>query len=514
MHPAFTPIADREFDTHAAAHLYWRAGFGTTWENAERVAKLGIDAAVEELFSFTPPPADEAPPEAGRMQEESERRFRRGLRGLSREERQAAIRKRRIAVRGQMQDLKLWWLEKMRDTPHPLQEKLTLFWHSHFASAFGDKIKSPYAMWQQNHMLRRNALAPLETQLLEVSRNPAMLLWLDNASNKKGKPNENYARELMELFSTGEGQYTEQDVKESARAFTGWTCNSVTWEFAFDKAAHDDGEKTFLGQTGHFNGDDIIRIICRQDSTLRFLTRKLLNEFLYHDPEEELVELASRVYRQGRLSAEPLLRMIFKSRLFYSEAARSRIVKSPVVLLIGALHTMGIKPPRDRILLRGMEALGQDLFEPPDVNGWPGGLTWINSNTLLLRYNFANFLVHGVNPNRFRTFNASDEMAAARRRRFIERQRRFNTDYWSPLQDLEESGDDKRLLSEHQIVQYYVDRYLQRPIPDELMRQYLDYVRTDAAGGRADYTLASPNFDERTKGLIHLIMSTPEYQLC
>jgi uncharacterized protein (DUF1800 family) len=271
---------------------------------------------------------------------------------------------------------------------------MTLFWHNHFATS-NLKVRQPALMAQQNVLIRRHALGKFGPLLLEMSRDPAMLIWLDSNSNTRGRPNENYAREVMELFALGVGHYTERDVREAARAFTGWHTDGR--KFTFLRAQHDDGTKTVLGQTGPWDGGDVTRIVLEQPAAARFLVGKLYRYFISEGaalPDGLLDPLAER-FRASGYDVADLVRAVLRSRLFFSDHAYRQRVKSPVEYVVGMLRALEAKyepqaeyygPPQQTRLLDG---LGQELFAPPSVKGWAGGEAWLNSATLLARHNLA-----------------------------------------------------------------------------------------------------------------------------
>ena len=530
MPSLLSPLPKNQFDAYKAAHLLWRAGFGGTWDEALALARAGMDAAVNSLFDFS---HDPAPQPACAMQPEDDKTFNERVKKLTDAGRKTAQEARRKSEDDNITELKFWWLDRMLESsalaantgavyrsgpaivpPAPLQEKLALFWHSHFASSFNDKIERTYPMWQQNEMFRENALIPFPDLLKQVIRNPAMLVWLDNAQSRKEHANENLAREFMELFSMGVGNYTENDVKAAARCLTGYSVDRDTWTFQFNKDAHDTGVKTYLGQTGNWDGDDMVRIICAQDAPARFMAKKFLTYFVYDNPEPALVDEAATLYRSQGYSTAKFLSTLFRSELFYSTKAADSIVKSPVVLTIGALKSMRVKIPEKKVLTDSLRLMGQDLFFPPEVNGWVGGAAWINSNMLLIRYNFANYLLNGVSPEDFKVYNQKTDGETEVRRKFVESQRSPNEIAWSPRQQLKDSGDERTLFSTADIANYYARQFLQRAIPPPLLAQLQAFIEIDAAGGHRSMTLDDSNFDERIKGLVHLIMSSPDYQLC
>ncbi len=515
-----TPLLARDFTPYAAAHLLWRAGFGGTWDEAVELADLGLDSAVDRLV-FYEPSKNLPAPECAALPEESGKAFEERLRGIPDEEvRQSERRMRYQKERDQIRDLKLWWLDRMVSSSlsnpviPPLEEKLTLFWHSHFATGYEDKISATYPLWQQNQMFRSLAISPLTDQLNALLRDPAMLVWLDNASSHRNNPNENFARELMELFSMGVGHYSEKDVKESARALTGYSVDRESWTFQFREAAHDPGEKTFLGQTGPFRGEEIVSIICQNPATANFMARKFLEYFVCTAPDQEMIEAVAERYRSTDYNLRDLLRALFRSQLFYSERATNAVVKSPVGLALGALKAMRSPLPKDEVFLGALRVMGQDLFFPPDVNGWPGGGDWINSNTLLIRYNFANFLMHGVSADEFKTLERKTVDRTQSRREFIESERKLATVDWEPDAHLKSSGEIRRMLTSKDIVDYFIREFLQREPSHDLRAALNQLAETDGAGGRRPMSIRDSNFNERARGLVHLIMSSPDYQLC
>ncbi len=285
------------------------------------------------------------------------------------------------------QQIRGWWLYAMLFSPHPLRERMTLFWHNHFATSIA-KVRRHDLMVKQNQTLRTYALGKFRPMLLALSKDTAMLLWLDSNSNVKSYANENYARELMELFSLGTGNYTEMDVKEAARAFTGWHTDGQ--EFALNAAQHDGGAKTYLGQTGNWDGGDIVRIILEQPAAARFLVRKLYRQFISESesPPDALLEPLAEQLRRCDYDIGSVVRTMLRSRLFFSEHAYRRRIKSPVEYVVSLLRGLDNRMGMTQ-LATVMNGLGQDLFAPPNVKGWDGGKAWLNTATLLARHNLA-----------------------------------------------------------------------------------------------------------------------------
>ncbi len=285
-----------------------------------------------------------------------------------------------------------WWLKRMAYGPHPLQEKLTLFWHGHFTTSARDE-RAALLMWNQNELLRRQSAGNYREFVRQISRDPAMLDYLNNQQNRKQHANENYARELMELFTLGIGHYTETDVKQAARAFTGWGHDGE--EFVFRRNQHDEGEKVFLGHRGNFDGDDVIDIILQQPACPKFISRELFAWFAYDEVEEPVAESLGTLLRENKWELRPLIRTILTSRAFYSDQAMGTQIKCPIQLVMGTVRLLDLPMPQGRILEGVLNQMGQVPFMPPNVRGWPGGRLWINTSTLFVRYNTAVFLAGG-----------------------------------------------------------------------------------------------------------------------
>ena len=362
-----------------ARHLLNRTGFTASPSDVDTYSRLTRQQAVERLLSETRREAVTPPPAWTREPFESPRR----LRNATPEERQALQRERRekgIALRA-------WWLEEMRVTPSPLTEKMTLFWHNHFVSS-DQKVRSPQLMYRQNALLRRHALGNFGTLLHEVARDPAMVIYLDSASNRKGHPNENFAREVMELFTLGEGRYSEQDIKEAARAFTGWSLDLERGEFLFRAAQHDDGFKTVLGKSGYLNGDDVLDFLLADAHTSEHIVQKLWREFVSPTPDAAEVKRISRLFRESGYDIRAALRALLASDAFYAAPNRAALIKSPVDLVVGTLRQFRVITGDMLPFAFTVAQLGQNLFAPPNVKGWAGGEAWINSTTLLARKQF------------------------------------------------------------------------------------------------------------------------------
>jgi uncharacterized protein (DUF1800 family) len=350
------------FTQRQAGHLLRRAGFGGSSAEVEALSALGAQGAVDSLLH--PQEPDVAFPDYPAAADLYD------------------LKRRRYVA-------EMWWLDRMLRTRHPLVEKMTLFWHGHFATSIV-KVPAPL-MVEQIDLFRRLGLGDFRSLLLAVSKNPAMLVWLDNRFNVKAHPNENYAREVMELFALGLGNYGEGDVHEAARAFTGWTLDKQQ-HFIFREALHDDLPKTFLGRSGNFDGEDVIGIILEQPVHQRFLCRKLLEYFVYSDPEPELIESLAQIYALSGYDIAHTVGTIFRSNVFFSTRAYRSLPKSPLEFTIGLLRFMEFGAvPEDT--LGWLQRMGQEPLAPPSVKGWDGGPVWINTATLLTRFNYVTRIV-------------------------------------------------------------------------------------------------------------------------
>jgi uncharacterized protein (DUF1800 family) len=369
--------------TDEARHLLSRSGFSPTEAEVRQYAPLSRQDAVDRLLRGTRSAAITLPPEW--INEPIERPAR--MRQLSDEERKAY--QQRLARRGF--DLRAWWMSEMLATPTPLTERMTLFWHNHFVSSL-QKVRQPQLMYRQNVLLRRNALGNFGEMLHAVAKDPAMIIYLDSASNRKAAPNENFAREVMELFTLGEGHYTEQDIKEAARAYTGWSLEPETGEFKWRPNIHDEGVKTVLGKSGNFDGDAVLDILLAQPAAAEFIVKKLWMEFVSTDTalpanQAEIKRIAAQ-FRNSRYEIKAALAGIFTSPRFYAPENNANLVKSPVELVAGTVRQLGIRYSDPIPFVFVTAGLGQNLMAPPNVRGWPGGETWINSTTLLARKQF------------------------------------------------------------------------------------------------------------------------------
>jgi hypothetical protein len=470
-----TPCSAQEWSFQTAAHLLNRAGFGGTPEEIERVRQQGIEAAVDELLH----PSDQlkgtdslpwSAPKNVRGQLDR-------LKGHP-EEQEAKLREIREEQRQELLDLRYWWLTWMKDTRAPLVEKMTLFWHGHFATS-AEKVTNTYWLWRQNDTFRRYAFGNFTTLLKEVSRDPAMMIYLDLLESEKSHPNENWAREVMELFTIGIGHYTEQDIRESARAFTGYRIDSNE-QFQFFKRQHDETQKRFMGRSGNFSGDDILDIIVEQPACAQFIGRKLWRFFVEDEPPPAAIDSVAKLLRQHHFNLGPVLQAIFSSAEFYAPRVVRAQIKSPVQFLVQSCKLLESELPPILSALNGMQQMGQVLFAPPNVKGWDGGKSWISTATLLFRYNFADYLING-SPNQHNT-------PPVLRREPID---------LGKIIPAELRENSERLVTDLAL------RLYQSPLAAkqaEIFRAYLNSRATDRG-------------DETIRRLIHLMMSTPQFQL-
>jgi len=447
-----SPGAVRNEDELRIAHLYRRAGFGLAPDELEAAKAKGLDACITELVhpEKVKDPLDE----------------------------------RLADLQGELFDLsnfddaQAWWLYRMIHTRRPLLEKMTLFWHGHFATG-NSKVDNPRLMVKQNQLLRDNALGKFRDLLLAVSRDPAMIIWLDNGLSSKKHANENYGRELLELFTLGVGHYSEDEVKAVARAFTGW--KQRNGEFFYDEKDHDEGPETFLDQSWAWSGEEVVDAIARHPATAARLAKKLVRFFVADEGLEGLEkEVADKYLETGGDIRACVGRILHSPRFFQASSIRAR-VKSPVEFVVGAIRELKSTMPM-RSIPPALAKMGQVLFNPPTVKGWDGGLDWINTATLFERAAFANLLVT---------------------------ERGHKADHWfDPDPWLAKDADGKAA------VEVFVDALLDGKIHEAgrvALEEYL--VGKDKDGKPVPFKAAPGSLDQKVRGLVRLIVSCPEYQL-
>lgn len=491
-------LPKKEFDFWAAHHLLSRAGFGGTPDQVRALSQLGLDDAVDYIVEYDELPEPDAdssifsadimrpntPQETADYRrarengdEEAIERFRK-----MRQERQRADRR-------QIANARKWWLERMIETPRPLEEKMTLFWHGHFATGYR-AIEDSWHMLMQNQMYRVNATGNFADLLFGTIRDPAMLRYLNNNQNRRQSPNENLARELMELFSLGEGNdYSERDIKEGARALTGYTYRDD--DFVFNGRNHDGGTKSILGRTGEFDGDDFVRIILSRRSCSEFICLKLYRFFVNDSPtvpdegQRKFLANLAKTMRSNKYELKPVLKTLFRSRHFYDHQNRAAIVKSPTQLTVQAIRTLRTPVRELDALASAGDLMGQNLFEPPSVKGWDGGRSWINTSTLFVRQNLAIYLLTGKRPDIYDWQVSPD---------------RYDPSHL--LAHLE--TDDRGQVAPEEALPYLCRFTLGAPPHPKRIEILMEYSRTH--GGRLD--------GDRLLGALCLITSMPEYQLC
>ena len=475
-----------ENQTELIAHLMRRAGFGATRDELEKYNAIGYEATVEQLLETSNPKW---------MSEYLLRRYHPdessmliGLSGL-----QA-------------------WLYRMITTDTPLLEKMALFWHGIFATGY-PKVVNSKPLSDQIRMFRRYSMGNFNTLLLQMAKDPAMIIWLDNQQNHKDAINENFGRELLELFSMGVGHYSEDDVKECARAFTGWTIGNaeymevrsmrdsdwpygrISGHYEFDANDHDNAEKEFLGRKGNFNGQDINDIICEEESTARFIARHLYHFFVADEPpvpqwpyqpprDPEAIDQLVKAYFESNYDIKEMMRFLFNSEFFKSKDCWYEKVKSPAELVTGVMRlTEAVDRPEYEYPAKEqrMQFMGQTLMNPPSVEGWDGGTMWIDTGALVERMNFA-----------------SEELG------------RLTTPGSEELFNKIASGGDREILPDN-IVDACLEHMGSIFIQDETRTKLVNYAEANNV-----VRVSNNNIDETGKesiaGVVRLIAATPEFQ--
>ena len=569
-----TPISAADWNYDFAAHLLERAGFGGTPEEIENLARMTPAQAVARLVRFEGTDASKLPPfEHSGVHDPGLEPFppsRPAVTDLAKEKGEALGIKVKPTGNRRLQPIvdeffywlrasvletnrvAYWWANRMVASPRPLQEKMALFWHGHFASNEA-KVRDYRKLLGQLALFQEKGTGNFKELTIAVAQDPAMLSFLDAGVNVKGASNENFAREIMELFTMGVGHYTEKDIREAARAFTGW--NYVDTKFVVNKDQHDDGEKAFLGKTGHFDGVDVINIIMEQPVTADFIAGKIYRFFVRQQLSPELQKQLGQVLRDSNYELKPLLGRIFLSRDFYSPASVGTQIKSPVELAISTYRKLGQKSipgVPDFNLATG--ALGQQLFSPPTVAGWAGGQSWITPGLLLERANFVRDVlfpdISFLPPDRFTgggeirrvadrirqgmditsaTMDDTKTGVRAESNLNADRDEEFNTRYGSfrgsqmaiervkPIPRdtaqirLADMVSSAKLKDTTEVVDYMIHRFMRVPPSDSTRRKLVSFL--DKELGTADISVAQTYMEEPLRLLLHLIMSQPEYQL-
>lgn len=480
-------------------HLLWRAGFGPIAQEFHQLPKASTTAYVEALFK-----ASSKSPAYIDVASNALKGLMMGVDEVVKQNKQLSDeekRKMRQQSRQEIRNLNLTWLDEMVHSEQQLREKLSLFWHGHFAS------RNLNILYQQQllDVIRRNALGNFGDLLVEVSKSAAMINFLNNNQNKKGHPNENFAREVMELFTLGRGNYTENDVKEAARAFTGWGAN-LGGEFVFRKAQHDTGKKSILGKTGNFTGDDVLNILLEKKQTARFVTRKIYKFYVNEEPDDSHVQWLSERFYQGNYNIHSLVRDIFRSEWFYDEKNIGSRIKSPVELIVGIRRVLPMEIQNKDVQLLLQRLLGQLLFYPPNVAGWPGGKNWIDSSSLMLRLRIPQMIYVSEELNMKpkddddqmmgRTDTSSGQGPQAKKSRAEAKKggQILSTVNWTEYVQKFESVPREKLLEELSKLLLQT----QVAVDESTLKKFVD------SSGR----------DQFIKTATIQLMSTPEYQMC
>lgn len=475
-------------------HLLWRAAFGPMAENAADLDTV----SPHQLWTLLLKTSGKAPDKITVADNLVEGMVN-GLKGLSNmKDTQKAdmARRRRIMSRDELKNLNILWLNEMINSEAQLREKMSLFWHGHFAC----RVINSYFQQELLHTIRTNALGNFGELLKEVSKSPSMLQFLNNQQNKKSKPNENFAREVMELFTMGRGNYTEKDIREAARAFTGWGYN-LQGEFVFREQQHDAGSKNFLGRTGNFNGDDILDILLAQPQTAQYISRKIYRYFVNEAIDEQRLALLAKRFYDSKYDIKSLLEDIYTSEWFYTEKNIGSKIKSPVELIVGIRRFLPLEMDNDAAQLLFQKVLGQVLFYPPNVAGWPGGRSWIDSSTLMVRLQmprvFAAKESFAISPKTDDDVNMGQKMEEIfrinRNKMYADKGGAADIDWTLVNKVFEKTSRD-------QLAQKITDTLWQTSsrINSAILNSYIN----------------SENREQYIKSAVINLMSTPEYQLC
>jgi uncharacterized protein (DUF1800 family) len=474
-------------------HLMWRAGFGPAaeqWNDLTRTSPQKLYDALEKASRKEPMPFTVANNVFEGLSN--------GIDGIRRTEMTPEQRKElQKKSREEVRNLNLEWLDEMVNSDQQLREKMTLFWHGHFA------CRNLNALYQQQliNVIRKHALADFGTLLKEVSKSAAMIAFLNNQQNRKQKPNENFAREVMELFTMGRGNYTEKDIKEAARAFTGWQFK-LNGEFIFRPQLHDEGVKTILGRTGNFKGEDVLDILLQQKQTAHYITKKLYRFFVNEQVDETRVKQLAESFFKSNYNISQLMRSIFTSDWFYDEKNIGTHIKSPIELIAGIRRTLPMSFTTPDVQLYLQKIMGQVLFYPPNVAGWPGGTNWIDSSSLMFRMRLPQLV----------TLNES----------FLFKTKSDDDQEMGRMQEDETKAKIKKAaggrIIETSIKWDLPFAQLQKTARENLLQSMASLLwQTDVS--KMNKTMVESFLDAGSRdryiqtGIIHL-MCTPEYQLC
>lgn len=494
------PLALESWNSRTARHLLNRAGFGIPHGRVAELAAMTPEEAVDSFVEYQWTSARLPEPDFV-VRPPSRAEVRERLAGLSGTERQEAVRDYWEREREAVEQLRPWWFERMLRTTRPLEEKLALFWHGHFATS-AQKVRQSKHNYDITRVFRRHAAGNFRTLTHEIAKSPAMLIYLDTGRSTRAHPNENWAREMLELFTMGHGHYTEDDIKQAARAFTGWDYDRD--QFVFNERQHDFGEKTFLGRTGPFHGEDIIDIVFEQDATARHICRELWTYFAGRQPRDEVVVELSELAREADYELRPVLKCIFLSRAFYGDAVVGAQVKSPAQLTVQLCCDMALDPVPAGTAVHEMAQLGQDLLRPPNVKGWDGNEAWVSVNTLLRRFNLPAKLIAAQR-------KAAEEAAPP----VVSTVAPATQDpgHWTPPEPWRAGRvfEGLEFDTARGCIDALEDRFLSVALSGKQRA-----VLADALGASSMDTpvTAAEIPEDRQTAVLHLLTSTPQYQLC
>ena len=473
-------------------HLLWRAAFGPMAENAESLDTIApkkmwelllkTSEKIPEKFNVAKNFADEYSADGTKMADLQKKE-------LTKEQKKEIQQQ----SREDLKKLNIQWLNTMINSEAQLREKMSLFWHGHFAC----RINNGFFQQELLQLIRENALGNFKDILRGVSKSAAMIQFLNNQQNKKQHPNENFAREVMELFTMGRGNYSENDIKEAARAFTGWGFN-IKGEFIFRVNQHDDGSKTVLNKTGNFDGDDIINLLLEQKQTAKFITKKIYKYFVNDTIDEAKAEWLSNRFYKNNYDLKKLLEDIFTSDWFYDEKNIGTRIKSPVELLAGIRRLLPMEMENDQSQLLFQRTLGQILFYPPNVAGWPGGKSWIDSSSLMLRLRIPQ-IITANEALEIKPKDDDDVMMG-----------QMMSDNFKRKKDLLKQGTAK-------IDWTIVNKIFEKVPRENLLQKIKDTVlqtKSQLSNTVLDKYLNTESRENYIKSVIVNVMSTPEYQLC
>ena len=573
-------LSEKDWDFKKARHLLERAGFGGTPNDIEKIYKLGVNGAVNYLVNYENISTDNlevfidsdihdpglinfppSRPATTQLAKDTGEALGIKVKPSGNRRMQPIVNKFFYWLRASMLEtsrLSHLWAGRMLTSPRPLEEKMTLFWHNHFSNSEA-KVRDYRKMKLQNATFRKHATGNFRELLIATAKDPAMLYFLDAGQNIKGAPNENFAREIMELFTLGDGNYSEKDIREAARAFTGWNTNDL--EFIVNKDQHDTEEKTVLSITGNFDGIDIIDILLKQEAASKFLVRKIYKEFVSEYYAEDTIEELAKIFRENNYEIKPLLRTIFLSKDFYSSNSIGTHIKSPVVLIVNTYKKMGLhEMPGVPDFNEASSMMGQTLFWPPTVAGWAGGKSWITPGLLMERGNFIrSFLypeidfvaydIHSADPYIIRmheyiragsdittatlasneSLGGDDTMMQSESNMMADRDEDFNTRYGSyrgwqmaiekvkPIKriaakmNLSEMVLKEGITRSEGAVDYLLNRFLSVPISNEKRSKLIDFLNSTL--GSNDLLESESYLEDPLRLVLHLILSEPEYQL-